>query len=146
MNSKNAPIYRRKWSPVLKALSDEQLNDPIRIQDIAITCLCIQYGTKYISRRSLPDVTADVWRDFKGTALNSDGSVFELGDFDAVLGGANDTEFTWLREFFAYALTPPQRNLSSETKARIRLIELTIRAGGPALWRNLKPIDIDDLP
>lgn len=131
-------VYKKSWEPEVVALSDEQLSDPRLIQSLAITCWCIQYGSKHMSRRSLPDIAADIWRDFKGQAFNANGTPYVLRDVDYMLGGETDLDFTWLRDFFSYALTPPTHQLRAKMKARIRFIDLTIKAGGPALWRNLQ--------
>ena len=130
-------LYNKPWEPKIVALSDEQLSDPRIIQSLAITCWCIQYGTKHMSRRSLPNIAADIWRDFKGQAFNANGTSYVLGDVDYMLGGEVDLDFTWLRDFFAYALNPPTHQLRDNMKARIRFIDLTIKAGGPALWRKV---------
>ena len=132
----NVPNVKNEKQKLI-ALSDEQLSDPAIVQLLAIICFCIQFGTKFLSRRMLADWIAVVWRDFEGTAVNADGTPYVLGDVDEVLGGDEDGDFAWLRCFFGYALKPGPSKPQKKTIDRLRLIHLTILAAGPRGWRNL---------
>lgn len=122
---------------VIVALPDDLLVNPAIVQLLAIICFCIQFGTKYLSRRTMADFAAAVWRDFDGVVLNADGSPYVLDEIDDVLGGDEDGDFPWLRCFFKYALEPAPENPQAKTIDRLRLIHLTILAAQPRGWRNL---------
>ena len=124
------------WTPTLKAATNEQLRDPQFVHRVAITLWCLQYHGRPASRRTIPELCAEVWRDFDGAAIETDGSPYEIPEVDDILGAENDPDFSWLRDFMRYALEMPNQALPQKSRERIKYLDLMIRAGGPNLWRG----------
>jgi len=128
--------FKEPSKPVLIALSDGDLTNPVIIQLLAIICFSIQFGKKYLSRRSFANWAADVWRDYDGDVLNQDGTPYVLPDIDELLGGGEDGDFPWMRTFFSWALEFEGQEFYRGSIERLRFIDLTIKAAGPLGWRN----------
>ena len=108
----------------------------IDIELLSISLWCVAYGTKYVSRRTIPDVVADALRDYDrvGKLVNPDGTAFVVSDdIDQALG-APDCD--WARNLFALPLGDSWQP-NQETQERLRLLYAAVRCGGPKLWRNL---------
>lgn len=124
------------WTPTLKAATNEQLFDSQFVHRVAITLWCLQYHGRPASRRTIPELCANVWRDFDGAATETDGSPYEIPEVDDIFGAENDPDFSWLRDFMRYALEMPNQALPQKSRERIKYLDLMIRAGGPNLWRG----------
>ena len=135
-NRSGAFIMAKNWKPTLTAATDEQTRDPHFVHRVAINLWCLRYQERPASRRTIPDLCANVWRDFEGKAITHEGADYEVPEVDAILGTENDPDFTWVRDFMGYALEMPTQTLPSKSRERVRYLDLTIRAGGPNLWRG----------
>ncbi|WP_143743103.1 hypothetical protein [Maricaulis sp. W15] len=126
----------KNWTPNLKAATDEQTCDPHFVYRVSIMLWMLQYEGRPASRRTIPELCADVWRDFDGTLSEADGSPYKLPEVDTILGAENDPDFSWLRDFMRYALEMPTQTLPKKSRERVKYLDLMIRAGGPNLWRG----------
>lgn len=136
-NFKIAQGGNRSWTPTIKALPIKAFKDPRMAQNVSAFAWCIRHNGKFLSRRSFANACANVWRDFDGSALNENSQPYELGDIDELLGAESDLDFDWLRGFFSFALEEPSYSPSDKICRRLQFIELTLRIGGPKLWRDL---------
>lgn len=126
----------KTWKPNVVLATPDQLRDPQFIQRVAITLWCLRYQDRPASRRTIPDLCADVMRDFEGSLVEPNGDAYEVPEVDAALGAENDPEFTWLREFLKFAMEPPIQRLPQKSQDRVKYLDAVIRAGGPTLWRG----------
>ncbi len=129
----------------IQVTPDEILRTPQHAQLLAITTWCICVGTKYISRRTLIDVLADIFRDADHDYIDADGGPYTIPDLDTVFEPEAFEDrldqqhyFEWSGRFMKWAIEPPKRNANASSIEKLRMIDLAMRAGGPALWRNLK--------
>ena len=90
-----------KMPKLITVASDNDLTNPTYIQLLAVVWWCIQVGTKYASRRTIPDIVSDVLRDYEGKFQRADGTPFVINDVDDLLGWPH---FDWLRYLFGAAL------------------------------------------
>ncbi|GLK50513.1 hypothetical protein [Maricaulis virginensis] len=126
---------------------DELIRDPHYLQLLAIVMWCIRRGTKYVSRRTLIDVPADVFCRERVELLTADGEPFPIPDLDDLFEPAGYDEeekrfesghdFEWCGAFMKNAIQPPLYPAQDRVLDRIRVIHAAIVAGGPWLWRNL---------
>ncbi|MEP2761206.1 MULTISPECIES: hypothetical protein [Alphaproteobacteria] len=120
------------------------LSDPYVIQLLSIIAWCIKRDSKYLSRRTLIDAIADVFRDNGDVKMIlPDGSIYQVPDIDEIFEprGYSDPlkrghEHELARSFMKAALLMPQAPVQRRTIEFLRLVDAAVRVGGPHLWRS----------
>ena|GEM_PF-6290205 len=127
---------KKPWAPNIILLTDEQYADPAIRRLISIILWCLIYQNHRLSRRTVPDWIADIFRDALGKAVRADGTAYKPHDIDDILNTGLDGDNPWLREVFSWALDCPEQHFYTGTLERIRLLHTTILLAGPIEWRK----------
>ncbi len=100
-----------------------------------VTALAEEFNTVAGSRRAVPDLCADVIRDFSGEFVFPDSSPYKLPEVDNVLGWRGD--FKWIGNWLNWPLSPPERGIQKRLVPRLRFLDAVMRVGQPETYLNI---------